>query len=449
MVTTFYPPYNFGGDGIWVYRLTKGLARRGHRVDVVFNPNAYRLMGGVPVPSSANPGTELQSDESPEHAGVRLHPLPEPRFGSLGLLIDHQLGKPFAHKDELKTFLEQNHFDVIHFHNISLLGGPGVLALGKGVKLCTLNDHWFVCPMHILWRFNREPCQKRTCLACTLAGKRPPQLWRYAGGLKRAIQSVDSFIVPSASAVQTHRRNGLPVPRERTTASSRTTASGQTTASSQTTASGRTRNGSRKPIRVLPYFIPDEEAALAARGREERRHPEPYFLFVGRLEKLKGVQVLIDVFRTYRSAHLLIAGTGTYEKTLHRQAAGLDHVHFLGFQPETHLHSLYTHAIATLVSSIGYETFGWTSLESFVHRTPAIVHNLGPLPEVIQGGGGIVYESTAELVEAMETIRTQPELRNRLGEEGYQNYRQNFTEEAHIGRYLQLINEIWGSRDTP
>ena len=35
LVTTFYPPYHFGGDGICVYRLAQALARRGHRVDVL------------------------------------------------------------------------------------------------------------------------------------------------------------------------------------------------------------------------------------------------------------------------------------------------------------------------------------------------------------------------------------------------------------------------------
>ena len=32
MVTTFYPPYHFGGDALYVYRLSNALARRGHHV---------------------------------------------------------------------------------------------------------------------------------------------------------------------------------------------------------------------------------------------------------------------------------------------------------------------------------------------------------------------------------------------------------------------------------
>jgi hypothetical protein len=46
MVTTFYPPYNFGGDGQYVRRLAHALVRRGHEVDVIHDADAYRRLGG-------------------------------------------------------------------------------------------------------------------------------------------------------------------------------------------------------------------------------------------------------------------------------------------------------------------------------------------------------------------------------------------------------------------
>jgi hypothetical protein len=44
MITTFYPPYNFGGDGIFVRQLSNELALRGHRVDVIHCIDAYRAL---------------------------------------------------------------------------------------------------------------------------------------------------------------------------------------------------------------------------------------------------------------------------------------------------------------------------------------------------------------------------------------------------------------------
>ena len=34
-LTTFYPPYSFGGDAMYIYRLCHALADEGHAVDVV------------------------------------------------------------------------------------------------------------------------------------------------------------------------------------------------------------------------------------------------------------------------------------------------------------------------------------------------------------------------------------------------------------------------------
>ena len=48
MITTFYPPYNFGGDGVFVQRLSNELARRGHLVEVIHCTDAYRLAAPAP-----------------------------------------------------------------------------------------------------------------------------------------------------------------------------------------------------------------------------------------------------------------------------------------------------------------------------------------------------------------------------------------------------------------
>ena len=44
MITTFYPPYNFGGDGIFIYRLSNALANRGHKVDIIHCKDAYLML---------------------------------------------------------------------------------------------------------------------------------------------------------------------------------------------------------------------------------------------------------------------------------------------------------------------------------------------------------------------------------------------------------------------
>src|SRR4051794_4080686 len=68
VVTTFYPPCNFGGDGIYIRNLVHSLARRGCEVEVIYDADAWRVgMGALrppPPPSSVA-----------QPAGVTVHQL--------------------------------------------------------------------------------------------------------------------------------------------------------------------------------------------------------------------------------------------------------------------------------------------------------------------------------------------------------------------------------------
>lgn len=401
MVTTFYPPYNFGGDGILIERLVHALAADGHEVHVVHDRDAYELLAG--------PSPDQAAERRP---GVTVHTLRRKRSPRLELLIGHQLGRPLGAHRGIRTVLDAHQFDVVHFHNISLLGGPNVLRYGRGVKLCTMHDYWFVCSMHVLWRDNREPCATRTCLSCTVRGRRPPQLWRYTGAVERAARHVDAFIAPSRSACLLQTKNGFPA-----------------------------------PVHHLPDFLPASRNADVEGLPAPPVHRKPYFLFVGRLEKIKGVQVLIDLFRDYHAADLLIAGAGTYEGELRQLAAGLPHVHFLGRLDQARLQSFYRQAIAVVVPSLCFETFGFVVIEAFATKTPVIVHDIGALPEVVtSGGGGLIYRTVAELRAAVERLQAEPGLRRDLGEQGYRSYMERYTEVAHLRQYYALIEGIERAR---
>jgi glycosyltransferase involved in cell wall biosynthesis len=391
MVTTFYPPFHFGGDAMYAYRLTNALARRGHEVLVVHSEDAYRALGG------AEPTGTFRHEP-----GVAVVPL-STAWPLGAATVTYLTGRPAFHGRQLERALDGG-FDVVHFHNVSLAGGPGVLRRGDGVKLYTTSEHWLVCPMHVLFRDNREPCTEPHCLRCTLAFRRPPQLWRYTDLLERAAANVDLFLSPSRFTLEAHRERGFTA-----------------------------------PMRHLPYFLPESDARPAEAPARER----PYFLFVGRLERLKGVQVLLEAFRSYRDADLVVVGEGEYRAELERFAAGLDHVRFLGRVHPSELRPLYAGATATLVPSIGYEVFGIVLLESFAQRTPAIVHDLGALPEVVtEADGGLVYRTQVELVEALAKLAGDGAQRDELGRNGYDAWQRLWTEEPHLDAYLGVVEEL-------
>jgi glycosyltransferase involved in cell wall biosynthesis len=395
MITTFYPPYNFGGDGIFVRRLANELARRGHDVEVIHCVDSYRLLAG------RKPREEYQ-----DHATVTVHGLSSP-FGFLSPLATQQTGVPLFKAVRIRKILEKG-FDVIHYHNISLVGGPKILEYGVGVKLCTMHEYWLACPTHMLFRDNRAPCDRPRCIACTVRHKRPPQWWRYSGMLKKALRHVDLFIAPSRFSAAQHRKMGLDI-----------------------------------PIAYLPYFksLSHNDGVPSGRSPAQR----PFFLFAGRLEKIKGLQTLIPIFRDYGKAQLLVAGAGTYEAALREMAEGCD-IRFLGPQSEEQLETLYRQAVAVIVPSIWFEVFGQVIIEAFAEKTPVIVRNIGEMPAIVaESGGGIVYDTEDELRAAMDQLLCDRTLRERLGLSGYHAYRRKWTAETHLEGYLGLIRGIMGT----
>ena len=400
MISTFYPPYNFGGDGIFIHRLSNELARRGHRVDVIHCQDSYLALAGRPPAGGYD-----------DHPNVTVHGLKSP-VGILSPLATQQTGYPFFKTSRIQGVLNRG-FDVINYHNISLVGGPKILEYGRAVKLYTLHEFWLVCPTHLLYKFNRSVCERPSCLACTVVHKRPPAWWRYTGLLQSQVRHVDAFISPDRHTIAKHREFGLDV-----------------------------------PFVHLPHFVPlDEAVPPDRRSNDDDLRGRPYFLFVGRLERIKGLHTLIPLFQELPDARLLVAGDGSEAAALRSAAAECTNIEFLGFQSGPRLDALYRHAVAVVVPSLTYEVAPpLVIMEAFLRRTPAIVRALGSMPESIEdSGGGVVYDTDRSLIEVMRRLLDDRGYRDELGNKGYAAYRTKWTAEAYLERYLALINRVAAS----
>lgn len=385
MFTTFYPPYSFGGDAVGVQRMAQALAARGHQVTVVHDEDAYLSLGGA-VPGGA-----------PVADGVRAIGL-RSRNGMLSNLLTQQTGHPVVHRARIREVLNEVPWDIIWYNNTSLVGGPGLLRMGAGLKIYEAHEHWLVCPTHVLWRYNAELCDKRDCTRCVLSYRRPPQLWRYTGMLDKALDQMDLIIAKSEFSRAKHREFGL-----------------------------------RQEMEVLPYFLPDI-AVTETRGFAG--HPRPYFLFVGRLEKIKGLQEVFPAFDRYPDADLLILGDGDYGPELRRLAAANPRIVFLGRKPPEELNEYYRGALGLIVPSVCYETFGIILIESFRLGTPVIARRLGPFPEIMEKAqGGELFGTGDELLVAMAALQGYPDHRARLAANARRGFEQVWREDRVLAAY--------------
>ncbi len=401
MVTTFFGAHSFGGDAAYVDRLSRALLRRGHEVHVFHCIDAFNAVkNGHPLRPYTPP------------PGLQVHAL-KTRFGVLSPLATQATGRPYFKLDELARELNAVDTDVVHFHNISLVGGPKVLEMGAGaVRLMTAHEHWLTCPTHLLWKYDRKSCDKATCLRCSLAARRPPQLWRYTGLIGRSLTSLDALIFPSRHALAAHQARGI-----------------------------------QGPMVHLPYFLPDDWTA----GVEDEVVPtpaRPYLAAAGRLVKMKGFQRLIPVMKYLPDVDLRIAGTGPFEPALRKLAAKLPNVRFEGLLGGDGLARLFHGARAVVVPSLFPETFGYVVLEAFAVKTPVVVHRGGGAIEEtgVESGGGLGYTTDAELLIALRRIVYDDGLRDELATAGHAMRQGSWSESAHLERYFELIARCRNTR---
>ena len=404
MVTTFFGAESFGGDAAYVDRLARALARRGHEVHVYHCVDAYNSVKGK---------HPLRPYEPPP--GVHVHPLKSP-FGILSPLATQATGRPFFKSEILREALEDPGVDVVHFHNISLIGGPHVLEMGrKATRIMTAHEHWLICPMHLLWKDDSKPCDKPTCFSCTVRGKRPPQIWRQTDAINRGLREVDALTFPSHHALEEHRRRGIGA-----------------------------------PLVHLPNFLPDDWTE-GIEDTEPEVTPRPYLAAAGRLVRMKGFQRLIPLMRLLPEVDLRIAGSGPMEAELRVLASDVPNVHFEGLLGGRDLARLFHGARAVVVPSLFPETFGYVVLEAFAVRTPVIVHEGGGalLETGVLGGGGLGYKTDGELLLAMRRLVHDDDLRDELADQGYARRIGEWSETAHLDRYLGLIASIQAGRSVP
>jgi glycogen(starch) synthase len=158
-----------------------------------------------------------------------------------------------------------------------------------------------------------------------------------------------------------------------------------------------------------------------------RRFAEPdqlLVLLVGRLVYEKGFHLALDalapITRSLGDVRFVVAGTGTAEAELKRQARSLGltpHGTFLGWIGDDMLHSLYRVADMCIVPSI-YEPFGLVALEAMASGCLCVVADTGGLREVVPGDGtvGLRFPSrdSAALRDILEQVLTDDRTRTQL-----------------------------------
>ena len=391
MVTQFYPPV-VGGQERYVRNLSHSLADRGHGVEV------------VTISLDGQEGTTRDGPVPVHHVRTTAQRLP--------LLYSDQ-GRPHAMptvdpglRAGIRRVLDTGHFDVIHAHDWSVNSALGPARRSNTPLVMTQHEYSHVCATKRLMR-GAAVCPGPTLLACLRCASvhhgpivGPAVVLANNAASRTRSRRVDAFI-PVSSVVA--ERTGLP---------------------------GRSR------YEVIPNFIPDDLVLDDAVP-----HPDGPMVFVGDLSQDKGVDVLLEAYRSLGDVpHLLLAGRELPDTSLDLP----ERVEHLGSLDHEAVVELMRTASVVVVPSIVPDCCPTVVLEAMAAGRPVVAASSGGIVDLVEHGiTGLLVppNDPAALADALQSVLSDADMAAAMGRRGLDRVHR-FTASAVVGRIETLYEQL-------
>lgn len=273
-----------------------------------------------------------------------------------------QIGNPFAFA-ATRSALRKFRPEVIHLHLFAYHLSPAIVwAFGGTPFVATIHDYKSVCPIGTKLLPDGRICTQRAGVVChevclgTLHWLRDQP--RYAL-IRRALNRAAATLVYSETMAATLRSHGTDAV-------------------------------------LLPIPVP-----VDSRHFQRRVAPHPLFVCAARLEREKGVELLIQTFArllsTHSAARLRIVGDGQLRPALQALAGNLaptGAIEFCGWRGGAEIDRWLADAWALVAPSLWAEPFGLVAPEAILRGVPVICSRTGGLAESVTPRlSGLLFEN--------------------------------------------------------
>jgi glycosyltransferase involved in cell wall biosynthesis len=320
-------------------------------------------------------------------------------------------------RQKLGALVRQENPNVAHLHNIAHQLSPSIIGVLKraGIPMVqTLHDYKLACPAYLMIA-RGEPCEAcvpgkfynvlvNKCTQDSLTASAVSCLEMYLHRLMKTYSNVDAFLCPSRFIMDIMKRAGF----------------------------------SEDKLFHVPNFLDTGtyEPSFKRSG---------YCIYVGRLSREKGLDVLLDARRRVKHPDLVVVGDGELREELERRASNGNGVSFSGFLSKERLAKVWRGAAFTVVPSVWYENFPYAILESFAFGKPVIASRIGGMPELVKDGEtGLLVEpgNSEELAEKISYLISKPEEVWRMGQMARRTLEEQYSVEKHYESIMSLYERM-------
>jgi phosphatidyl-myo-inositol alpha-mannosyltransferase len=205
-----------------------------------------------------------------------------------------------------------------------------------------------------------------------------------------------------------------------------------------------------EPITIIPNGVDLEKYQKAAADRKKSKDASATVLFIGRLERRKGVKYLLRAFQVLSEDNpgvkLVIAGDGPERERLELLAEDLklSDTSFLGYVSEELKLQLLAEADLLCSPALFGESFGIVLLEAMATGTVCVAGNNSGYIDVMQDLGAISIinpDDTPEFARRMDILLHEAGLRS-LWQKWAAGYVKQFSNDTIVDRYEELYHEV-------
>ena len=172
---------------------------------------------------------------------------------------------------------------------------------------------------------------------------------------------------------------------------------------------------------------------------------QPFVLFIGRIEKQKGLMTLVKAFEKSGNFLKIIGFSNDgYEDELKEYLKGkTNNIEFLGKKDFKEIIPYLSTCLCTVVPSEWYDNFPNVILESFAYKKAVIATNIGSLPElVINNETGLCfnYGDINSLNEKVNYLFENHAEAIKMGENAFNKILTEFSPEIHYNKLINLFS---------
>lgn len=328
----------------------------------------------------------------------------------------------FEAKNKFKRLLMDTKPDLVYIMQYHNKISPSIIDAAKGLNIPVIHrisDFQYMCPNALFYNEVKGVCEecltgnKWNCVKykCVLNSTVYSAIKLGAKMLHDAMhitRKVDAFVVPSTFTLGKLAEYGIP----------------------------------KDKLNHIPTFFNLKEANPEVEYK-------PFVLFLGRIEKQKGLMTLVKTFEgTPYNLKIIGFSNDGYDNVLKDYLIGKQHnIEFMGKMSFDQIVPYLKSCLCTVVPSEWYDNFPNVILESFAYKKAVVATNFGSLPELVKDGKtGLTfdYQNVADFRQKIEYMFNHIIEAQQMGKNAFNAVLSRYSPDTHYNKLIELFKNAIG-----